>query len=176
MHIKLLNIICTLIAASLLSGCRNDIVWSDSKPLPKDGWDTEEPVEFMIDPVAYLPAPKDKYAEMTKKAVGDTARRYLGNYSGRLALRYFSDCNIDTLRVIVAQESLTSNQRNDTIDFPLFDKERNPVGKGHLGIFETEAKLPASVKVTEGSFITVTPLPYRDKISGLSDISLILCE
>lgn len=174
MNSKLLNILYTLIAASLLVGCRNDVAWSDSKSLPKDGWTADQTIEFMVDPEAYRPEPEDKYAEMTKKAMGDTAKRYLGTYGGRLTLRYLPSCNIDTLRVVVTGESLTSNQRTDTLTFPLFNNSGNPVGKGHLGIFETEVTIPGQVKITRGSFITVTPLPYAEKIIGLTDLTLLL--
>lgn len=176
MNSNLRHILFACIATTLLWGCRNDIAWSDSKTVPADGWNADQSIEFMIDPVAYLPQPENKYAEMTKKAMGDTVKRYLGNYTGRLALRYMPDCNTDTLRLVVAQESLTAYQRTDTISVLLFDTSGRPTGTGHLGIFEKELPLPTKVRILEGSFITVTPVPYSEKITGLKDITLILGE
>lgn len=174
MNSNLRYILLACIATLLLGGCRNDVAWSDSKPIPSDGWGADQTLEFMVDPTAYLPPPENKYAEMTKEAMGDTVKRYLGTYNARLALRYLPDCNTDTLKLIVSQESLTSYQRTDTISVLLFDSTGRPTGSGHLGILEKELPLPSQVKISEGSFITVTPLPYSEKITGLKDITLIL--
>lgn len=159
---------------TLLQSCRDDVAWSSSHRLPSGGWDDASPVEFVIDPVAYVPEPENPYKEMTARAVGDTTRRYLGKYKALISLRYLPECNIDTISLVVSREALDAPLTADTLSVPLFDSAGQPVGKGHLGIFEASVAIPSPVVVSEGSLITISPIKYTDSIAGLTDVSIFL--
>lgn len=172
-----LNIFCAALGIILLLGaCRKDILWSESKRLPADGWTTEHSIDFNLDPAAYEPPPANRFAEFTARSIGDTTARIIGTYHAFLSLRYRSDCNAAKIGLIVEKFGLSEPTSTDTITLTLFDASGSPTGKGRLGIYETGTPIAGEFHVKEGTILSVRPISYCDTIFGLSSLSLFLCH
>ncbi len=162
-----------LLVMAITGSCRNDIVWSSSEKVPSDGWLPDEFVQFDLDPSAYDPKPANRFAELTARAVGDTAERHLGVYHATLAIRYLEDCNVSELRLAVEKAGLDEPLRNDTIRIPLFRNDGKPAGKGRFGIYETSLKL-YPFTISNGTTVSFSPVAAKDTVRGITDIILLI--
>ncbi|MDE6811447.1 MAG: gliding motility lipoprotein GldH [Muribaculaceae bacterium] len=168
-------IICVALGMAIMLGaCRKDILWSESRLLPAEGWTSQHPVDFILDPAAYEPPLANKFAEFTARAIGDTTERIIGNYHATLALRYRYNCNAGAITIIAEKYGLNEPVSTDTLKLRLFNDDGTPAGKGRLGIFESSVTLPGVFAVKEGTVLSIRPLEYADTISGLTDITLFL--
>lgn len=169
------HILCVALGLiSLLGACRRDIVWSESRSIPSNGWTSSMPLDFILDPAAYEPPAANRFAEYTARAIGDTTERIIGSYHASLSLRYLKNCNAEVLDLVAEKSGLNEPITTDTLRFQLFDAEGYPVGKGRLGIYETTISLPGIFKVKEGTKLSVGPIEYSDTITGVTDITLFL--
>ena len=161
-------------AAAILGGCREDLVWTHTAPLPTDAWTPERPVVFELDPEAYVPKSTNRFAEYTSKQLGDTVVRLRGTFEALLCLRYTRHANAAEVSVEAERVSLDAPFVTDTVTFRLFDAQGQPTGHGRLGIYEVTVPLPSPLRVTEGTTVNITPLPYTTPPSGLSSLSMLL--
>lgn len=154
-------------------GCNNNVRWSKSYHIPSDGWLPDDFIIFNLDPVAYLPKPDNRFAEMTAKAAGDTAERYLGRYKAVIAIRYLDNCNVTHLSLATEKAGLDEPIVTDTITFPLFNNEGQPLGKGNLRILETSLEFSPFV-VGNGTTLSLHPIASADTVKGITDVTLLL--
>lgn len=173
---RILHNVMTAVCAVILiiaAGCRNDIIWSQSSEVPSEGWMPSDMVEFNLDPSAYDPKPSNRFAEITARAIGDTAVRNLGIFRASLAIRYLEDCNASEISLIAEKAGLDESISTDTLRIPLFDSSGRPVGKGRFGIYETSVDI-FPFKVAEGTVISFRPMEFKDTIRGITDLTLLL--
>ncbi|MDE7463339.1 MAG: gliding motility lipoprotein GldH [Muribaculaceae bacterium] len=156
------------------SSCREDIAWSGVRKIDSDGWKSGDYVDFNLDPSAYDYPYADKYEEMTAKAIGDTAVRLQGNFRAVVGLRYNIDCGAAEVKIVMERSSLRSETSTDTLTFPLFSPNGEPLGKGRYGVYETSVEVPHPLLVDEGSVVSFTPVAYSSEIKGCMALSLIL--
>lgn len=157
------------------SSCKHDVAWTHTESIPEDGWTSEHPVVFQLDPKAYEPE-ENRFVKMTSQAVGDTLPRLKGEFRAMLSLRYKDDCNASSLRIVIENASLPTGIHTDTISVTLFDKEGNPTGRGRFGLNEVVHPLPIPFTVTEGTTLTLSPLDYHTPVTGLLSTTLTLRE
>lgn len=141
--------------------------------IPEKGWTSDHPIIFNLDPKAYEPE-GNKYELMTARAIGDTLPRLHGSFKASLSLRYKDDSNARSVSVIMEQASLDRGIQLDTLAFTLFDNHGNSAGQGRFGLNETTITLPNDLIVSEGTIITLYPLPYPQPPSSLLSLTLTL--
>lgn len=169
------RIVGLILMMSCLTACRHDIKWIQTEEVDQNGWLPTQPVEFDLDPPAYLPKPENRFAEITARAIGDTLPRYMGTYKATLAIRYNNRCNVSRIDIIAEKVGLDEPITTDTIRIPLFDNDGNPEGTGHLGIYEKSIDL-YPFKVADGTMLSLRPADYSESVKGITDVTLILSD
>lgn len=171
-----LNIVitCAFIGTVISGGCDRNVAWTDTVSTPERGWTSDHPVVFELDPKAYEPE-ENKYVLMTARAVGDTVPRLRGDFHAMLSLRYKDDCNARSLRLALEQVALDVDEiRRDTLNFRLFGDDGASTGRGRFGLNETALELPYPFHASDGTVVTITPLPYSEEIDGVLSLTLTL--
>lgn len=167
----------TICIASLIFGsvsCRDDVAWNASARINPMEWTPRNPAVFVIDPAGYIPAPANKFAEMTSRATGDTIASIRGVFNAVISLRYRDDCNAEKIRLAVETVSLDSPILTDTLEITLFSPSGAPAGSGKMGIHEASVAMPRPLNVGSGTAVSISPIDYKTPIRGVTDATLLL--
>lgn len=132
----------------------NNTVYSEFADIPNSGWDPVRVIPFSPWPIDSVISPNDRF-------------------NMNLTIRHDGHLSIDTLSILITEESLDGIQEK-TIQVPVRNSKGKYLGKREYALYETSVPIHRDFKLPRNFGITLTPLAARASTSGLRNVGVSL--